>query len=214
MKSSKVKCLILLIVVLFIILKNTNLVYAFSSEQYNIVLKYEENLANFIYFDISDNNICIAFDNDKIYEYNKNGVFLRTISYSSSGDIYSYYKNNNLVIFDVRKKYHIVLDSTGKCIETFETSKATSGYYVGEDFSQNFIFEETGYKYEYINSNWFSRVFSRKKSKIVVSNDNHITLLIEENNKLIDDLIPIIIIVVIVSIFPIYGIIKKRFFNK
>ncbi len=73
----------------------------------------------------------------------------------------------NLVIFDVRKDFHIVLDSTGKCIETFESLKATSGYYVGEDFSKNFIFEENGYKYEYINSNWFSRVFYTKNLKLL-----------------------------------------------
>ena len=184
--------------------------HAIEINSYDISYIYEENESKFIYFDISDTNICIAYDNDKIYEFNINGDFIRIIYYSSPGNIYSYYKENNLVIYDLRKNLNIVIGENGNCIETFESLQISDGYYVGDDFCNDIFLEKNGFVYQYINSNWFLRVFKNQKSTFLVLNNDFEIIKIEENFKFIEELIPIFIVSLVVLSLLSFLYFKKR----
>lgn len=203
--------LYLIIILLSVFFMGSSFVtYAAEKNSYEISYIFEESDADFIYFDISDTNICVSYDNDKIYEFSKNGDFIRIIKYSSTGNIYSYYKNNNLVIYDVRKNLNIVIDVNGNCLETFESQQIFAGYYIGDDLCNNLSLEKNGFLYQYINSNWFSRVFKNKKSTIMVIRNENITLKIEENFKLVEELMPIFITSLVVLSLLSCLFIKKR----
>lgn len=173
-------------------------------DDFRVVLEYKENYGRIIYFDVSENNkLCIAYDNDKVYEYDLDGKFIRIIEYKSNGNVYAYYQNENLVINDIRKDLHVVIDENNMCIESFEAPNTNFGFYVSEECRKNIKFTKNSYEYQYISHNWFSRVFLNKKSQISVSFEDEIIIKVEEKIKIIDDLIPVLIIVILFVIL--YG---------
>ena len=165
---------------------------------FSVTLDFEENNGRMIYFDVSENNkLCITYDNDKVYEYDLDGKFIRIIECKSNGNVYAYYQNENLVINDIRKDLHVVIDENNMCIESFEAPNTNFGFYVSEECRKNIKFTKNSYEYQFISHNWFSRVFLNKKSQISVSFEDEIIIKVEEKIKIIDDLIPVLIIVIL-----------------
>ena len=185
-------------IVLFLIFIFFQMVVSAESDEDLIVMfEYKESTGKMIYFDVSEHNkLCVSYDNDKVYEYDPNGKFLRIIEYNSSGNIYAYYKNDDLIINDIRKKIHFVVDETGLCVEKFEANNADSGYYISEECNKNIQFKKNNYEYQFIHSNWFSRVFKKEKTQIIVKFEDETIVKIEEDNGIYNDLIPLITIVI------------------
>ena len=169
--------------------KSTN----FNSDFY-ITTEYSETNSDIIYFDVSnDNHICIAYSDDNIYEYDNNGNFIRKIYYKTPGSVYSYYLNDNLVIYVLRENLNIVLDYNNDIVKKFESKEIYSGYYTSADFTENIRFTKNGYDYYYSNANWFQRRVKEKSYLSITYNGENI-LTIYENINVYSDFIPIFIV--------------------
>ena len=166
---------------------------------FSVTLYFEENNGRMIYFDVSENNkLCISYDNDQVYEYDFNGKFIRSIEYETNGNIYAYYKNENLVINDIRKNLHIVIDENNFCVESFESNNTNSGFYIADSCNEGIKFTKNLYEYQYIHANWFAKVFENKKTHISVRLGDETIIKIEENTGIIYDFAPVIFIFVLV----------------
>ena len=166
---------------------------------FSVTLDFEENNGRMIYFDVSENNkLCISYDNDQVYEYDFNGKFIRSIEYETNGNIYAYYKNENLVINDIRKNLHIVIDENNFCVESFESNNTNSGFYIADSCNEGIKFTKNLYEYQYVNADWFARVFENKKTHISVRLGDETIIKIEENTGIIYDFAPVIFIFVLV----------------
>lgn len=188
--------LITMLLILFSFFKK--IVVAEAADKFRVILEYEEDNERMIYFDVSENNkLCISYENDQVYEYDFEGKFIRIIEYKSSGNVCAYYQNDNLVINDIRNDLHIVIDDNNLCLELFESNNTNSGFNIADDCGTNVTVTKNGYEYQYINCNWFSRVFKNKKSHLSVKTVNETIVIIEENRKLTNDLLPVIVITIL-----------------
>ncbi len=203
--------IIIIIILLTSLYVNNLKIYVAEEYEFEVSYTYEETTAALEYFDVSkNNNICISYYDGLIYEYDSNGRFIRIIKSNFTGMAYVYYKDDSLVIYDVREDKNYVFNEQSLCIETFESSEIYSGFYIAEEFSRNINYHKNGYNYKYINANWFERVFANKKSKIIVQRNETTVLEIEENFELIVDLVPIITVATVVPILICSNIIRKR----
>ena len=131
-----------LVAIMFILISFFRMnISAETVDDFRVVLEYKENYGRIIYFDVSENNkLCITYDNDKVYEYDLDGKFIRIIECKSNGNVYAYYQNENLVINDIRKDLHVVIDENNMCIESFEAPNTNFGFYVSEECRKNIKF--------------------------------------------------------------------------
>jgi len=205
MKLYKIFILLLIVINVF----SFTTIYA-TEKNCEITEFYVEDTYDIIYFDVSNEKVCVAYRDDKVYEYTIEGEFIRTIQYNTSGLIYSYYKENNLIIYALRDKRNIVINNDGEIVEVYESHNAEGGYSTEAEFNEDIRFQMNGYDCEYINKNWIEILFTGKGSRIIISSNNEIKLQIVEYVSYLDIMFDILeIIIVILIMLILFNHIKK-----
>ena len=175
-----------------------------ATSRLSINYEFEETSNSIEYFDVSDNRICVTYENGIIYELTFSGEFIRMIEYKTRGLLYSFYNDdNNLIVYPVREKKCYIIDVDGIVVDEYKEKNVFNGYPVYADITDDIVVNKNEYSIVYKNANWFERTFQNKKSSITIFENNVQCFKILEGRKVLNDLFPIgfLIIFIIISIY-------------